>query len=1181
MNNKENLNAYDDALYRRINNASNIYLAYLRIKNDFSNSELKLTQEYQYFENHIEKEINKIEKTIKDIAEGNDYHPEKFHFLVKIKDTGKKKSEEENNDKEGNGPSYRPLVKFPLDILVLMQAVFNIVIDELKNYLPKENYGVQLNDSHSQYLYKNWTHQYKKFVKKQSKYLDSESVYQYCFEYDIKQFYPSIPQEKLIKKLKDDLCLKDKSQTYKLIKWCVEYYKIDNISDETKDIYKYYLEQINKKDERNEKDKSIDLGLPQGPLFSSFLASYYTNDMYKKIKEQISNEYGMDCEYFTYVDDGRIYFRENIDEADIKNMINTYFEEISNDNKKIKVNEDKTCMLSLDKNSITAKLHLLTCEASIMNNALDPNFQLNDDIIHTYKEKNEDIENKIRKMEKNLSLDYNKIKKELSTFTKRTATSFSKLAVNGEEFYKTVEKIFDKEFKFCEVNDFNFNYVLKNLAESVNDKNKAIFLSEHVVGYLEKVKKDYKINKELMYYYYLIAIRNLLLIDPNYLSVEEVYQIFNLDIDLKKTDLFYSFAFYSDNLLRMDELIGNVDEIKEKDVYIIKATSHYLQHPIQITFDYLEKTIEQLPSLSKNMPIKPIYIYDKNFCMYEVYINNKKNQVLEMDGIKHLDILNMDYKASIKILKIALNTWKSLYEKNGYIDASYLIYDYYFYSINDTDNKYFKEKLYILNVSHTYFNQYDSARMNNDYRKLFTNFFMKYFGLETFSSISSKNNILKFWQYRIISYLKNTKFNLSDFLEILNDCLEKEEYQQHDVDINFEKVREILDNNLESNMEKDVILQLHYYVTCLWKNGAKDLPFYTLHNQEHSIELIYNYQRLKSIMFGKLRLEAGEVFILFCACYLHDIGLLLELSEKEMYSFDDERVTEFYTDIKNLFINDQSKKRQYYLSKAYEVHNKTEQFFENGVRGRHPHKSQRLINNISILPLTDLERVIIGKVSKNHGENNDKVYGTVDTVYYKGLGEARLYPRKIDIRIISIWLRLLDLTDIAKNRVSQDVFDRYYGRMGIVSRFHWIKHLCTDEIIFKNSYDRTSDGLVGKLTIIFSVKMNYIPAQEKMKIKKSNCYKFKASENNVFEFEEKKCEDCNLRCAFLNENYYFIQEIESLNKYMIFNELHTHFKFQYQAEDDSEKNDFKVTHNDNQSKKASQCIKEYLNEMYQ
>ena len=55
------------------------------------------------------------------------------------------------------------------------------------------------------------------------------------------------------------------------------------------------------------------------------------------------------------------------------------------------------------------------------------------------------------------------------------------------------------------------------------------------------------------------------------------------------------------------------------------------------------------------MPIKPIYIYDKNFCMYEVYINNKKNQVLEMDGIKHLDILNMDYKASIKILKKGVN----------------------------------------------------------------------------------------------------------------------------------------------------------------------------------------------------------------------------------------------------------------------------------------------------------------------------------------------------------------------------------------------------------------------------------------------------------------------------------------------------------------------------------------------
>ena len=53
-----------------------------------------------------------------------------------------------------------------------------------------------------------------------------------------------------------------------------------------------------------------------------------------------------------------------------------------------------------------------------------------------------------------------------------------------------------------------------------------------------------------------------------------------------------------------------------------------------------------------------------------------------------------------------------------------------------------------------------------------------------------------------------------------------------------------------------------------------------------------------------------------------------------------------------------------------------------------------------------------------------------------------------------MWLRLLDLTDITKYRVTQEVFDRYFDRMGITSRFHWVKHLCIDDLKIRVEHEK-------------------------------------------------------------------------------------------------------------------------------
>ena len=54
----------------------------------------------------------------------------------------------------------------------------------------------------------------------------------------------------------------------------------------------------------------------------------------------------------------------------------------------------------------------------------------------------------------------------------------------------------------------------------------------------------------------------------------------------------------------------------------------------------------------------------------------------------------------------------------------------------------------------------------------------------------------------------------------------------------------------------------------LWKNGSKDLTFFTLHNQEHSIELIQNYMKLSPKLLNRFSLDKDEkIYIVFCMLF--------------------------------------------------------------------------------------------------------------------------------------------------------------------------------------------------------------------------------------------------------------------------------------------------------------------------
>lgn len=87
------------------------------------------------------------------------------------------------------------------------------------------------------------------------------------------------------------------------------------------------------------------------------------------------------------------------------------------------------------------------------------------------------------------------------------------------------------------------------------------------------------------------------------------------------------------------------------------------------------------------------------------------------------------------------------------------------------------------------------------------------------------------------------------------------------------KVLEIYHSFVKDPVSIDKLIITHKYTCDVWKNGSKHLYFYTLHNQEHAIVLIQNIVKLiHAIDF--LKISAIDYYILFLACYLHDISMV-------------------------------------------------------------------------------------------------------------------------------------------------------------------------------------------------------------------------------------------------------------------------------------------------------------------
>lgn len=290
---------------------------------------------------------------------------------------------------------------------------------------------------------------------------------------------------------------------------------------------------------------------------------------------------------------------------------------------------------------------------------------------------------------------------------------------------------------------------------------------------------------------------------------------------------------------------------------------------------------------------------------------------------------------------------------------------------------------------------------------------------------------LTYGELRILSFVRNSLFTIEEFRK--REILLDDKQNKDTADYSIMKVLEIYHSFVKDPVSIDKLIITHKYTCDVWKNGSKHLYFYTLHNQEHAIVLIQNIVKLiHAIDF--LKISAIDYYILFLACYLHDISMVKipaldsfltdtneadELAQELLDEFNkelqkdnlEEKITENEIKEKQNLYEDEldilSVKK--YMLESYK---KLDEYFEKKIRGRHAIDSSFEIRQRAEIKYLDMPmRELVAEVSEAHGADERNIYSI------KSNASSRLMSIKFD----KILLRLADLLDMSSYRVSKPI----------------------------------------------------------------------------------------------------------------------------------------------------------------
>ena len=370
---------------------------------------------------------------------------------------------------------------------------------------------------------------------------------------------------------------------------------------------------------------------------------------------------------------------------------------------------------------------------------------------------------------------------------------------------------------------------------------------------------------------------------------------------------------------------------------------------------------------------------------------------------------------------------------------------------------------------------------------------------------------------RILVYLRNQLCDIDEFfiwnMELKSrDNLQKVDYALFEVLGAYKKYvinAQYIDN----------LIMIHKYTCDVWKNGAKHLYFYTLHNQEHAIDLVKNIIKIIKVI-SYFKISYYDYYILFITCYLHDIAMVRIAADDEFLLDEyksNEIATEYAHKWKDADDNDIKKL-------ILDIYKELDQFFEDRIRSNHAKNSAAEIRTRHELDFLEPSvRENIAKIAENHIADVKNVY------FVKGDAQNSLISYKFDM----ILLRIADLLDMSERRISKPILNHNIDNMSKESAFHWISHLLTENYTlvskYENGYAKDTDSYLAPGNMIERVELTiFVDMSQFSKIQTGGCRYCKIDENTISPYgfdiymlngESEVCDGkkCNFLCKWFNK----------------------------------------------------------------
>lgn len=453
-------------------------------------------------------------------------------------------------------------------------------------------------------------------------------------------------------------------------------------------------------------------------------------------------------------------------------------------------------------------------------------------------------------------------------------------------------------------------------------------------------------------------------------------------------------------------------------------------------------------------------------------------------------------------------------------------------------------------------NRYKLIKLQTDelYRMLMNAYFSEVVSVDAndLKYLAKRNNKPIYYnEARVLLFLRNRKFRLENFYSKFKDYRNSEvlDYTLFEVIDYFEKF-------VQDPVYVDNLIMVHKYTSDIWKNGSKYLHFYTLHNQEHAIELIRSIiMFMKSVNY--FQISRRDYYILFISCYLHDISMVLHPNLMESFIKDNKEsniiYSEFKRNLKSLIVKDAQGKMevvdidyiQEHLIKKLLVDffGKLDQYYEGYVRNNHPKQSARFIRKSNDFDFVeDVVKDIVAEISQAHGYDVDEIYKIKSNAKESIVSE----------KYIKILLRIGDLLDMSSNRISNAILDNSQNSMSATTRFHWLSHKAISNVDIQVNYvaedekeKEDNHSWIGPGSIIENVSfVIHLDVKHLIGTQSSqNCkLNFSIIGNDDGELKpyfaidigsNGKCSECNFMCKWMKiKNEYLYKELDALQIYL-------------------------------------------------